>query len=94
VYSYSTNRTGDLVDFATRTEQRLHDMRVKSLRANLEGTGTADCRGCGEPIPEERRKAVPNATKCACCQSADEHLQKMQGYSGTALVDDPLPNGP
>ena len=94
MYSYSTNRTGDLVDAATRTEQRLNDMRVKAARGKLEGTGTADCRGCGEPIPEERRKAVPNATRCACCQSAEEHLQKMNGYSGDAPGDDPLQNGP
>lgn len=30
------------------------------------------CVDCGEPIPEDRRKAVPGCTRCIVCQRAFE----------------------
>lgn len=30
------------------------------------------CAACGDEIPEERRKSLPNATRCVDCQSQSE----------------------
>ena len=91
MYSYSMNRTGDLADLASRTESRLNDMRVKATQAKLRGAGSADCRSCGEPIPEERRKALPSATRCAGCQTDHEHLAKVTGYGDFDISTDVTP---
>jgi phage/conjugal plasmid C-4 type zinc finger TraR family protein len=38
----------------------------------LHQPGALECEGCGEPIPERRRAAMPSATRCAPCQEAME----------------------
>ena len=35
----------------------------------LEPAAVDECTECGEPIPEQRRVAVPTATLCVGCQS-------------------------
>lgn len=42
---------------------------IDRARLMLQGTGTEDCVDCDNPIPLARRKAMPNATRCVCCQS-------------------------
>lgn len=37
--------------------------------------GTAECEGCGDQIPPERRQAAPWATRCLGCQEAHELAQ-------------------
>ena len=32
------------------------------------------CLDCGEPIPEARRRAVPEATRCVACQTELEQI--------------------
>ena len=44
--------------------------RVALARSQLPtGPGTMHCIECGEPIPEDRRKAMPSTRHCIDCQS-------------------------
>lgn len=40
------------------------------------GVGLTHCEECGEPIPEERRRAQPTATHCVSCLEAIEIKQR------------------
>lgn len=53
-------------------EQRVLQEREAAIaraRAALAGAGSLDCRICGDPIPVERRAALPSATTCIDCAS-------------------------
>ena len=39
--------------------------------------GVACCRECGDPIPTERLKAVPGASRCRECQNEWEEAEGM-----------------
>ena len=54
---------------AARLEQYLRDANVRSVQQQLGRKGQADCAGCGEAIPAERRQALPSANRCVRCQS-------------------------
>ncbi len=41
--------------------------RLRARRAPA-GASRSDCAGCGEPIPEPRRLAVPGVSLCIDCQ--------------------------
>lgn len=44
---------------------------LSSARARLPtGDGLADCEECGEPIPPQRRAALPGVRTCVSCQSS------------------------
>ncbi|MBI1246144.1 MAG: TraR/DksA family transcriptional regulator [Alphaproteobacteria bacterium] len=45
---------------------------VAAIRAALAGNGSPACMDCGDPIPVQRRMAVPNARRCADCQDLRE----------------------
>lgn len=46
------------------------EMRISSIQARLRhGAGSSHCVGCGLPIPEPRRRLVPNAVRCIDCQA-------------------------
>jgi phage/conjugal plasmid C-4 type zinc finger TraR family protein len=54
---------------------------VERARSRLpEGEGLAHCAQCGEPIPVERRKALPGVRLCIDCQGDREKRQA--GFSG------------
>ena len=36
------------------------------------GTETLECIECGDDIPDERRRAVPNTKRCVYCQQKNE----------------------
>lgn len=57
---------------AERLEQTQRDASVRSAQRALAHKGQADCAGCGEAIPVQRRQAVPSATRCVKCQSSFE----------------------
>ena len=57
---------------AARLEQYQRDANVRSVQRELAHKGQADCAGCGEAIPLQRRTAVPSAIRCIQCQSAFE----------------------
>ncbi|OYZ76059.1 TraR/DksA C4-type zinc finger protein [Polaromonas sp. 17-63-33] len=48
---------------------------MRNVQARLEGTGQSDCKDCGEPIPCDRREAMPGANRCTKCQSTFESLK-------------------
>ena len=58
----------DLVDSAQKHEHRLRQEALARAAARHPGTGRAECAECGEPIPPERRSAVPHAETCVDCQ--------------------------
>lgn len=44
---------------------------VMSARTRMPtGEGETHCLGCGDEIPEGRRRAAPEARRCITCQSA------------------------
>lgn len=45
---------------------------IQAAQAALTGTGSAACTDCGDPIPLDRRKAYPAATRCTFCQADHE----------------------
>lgn len=61
----------DTVDMAQAHEQRLRAQAVERAvaAARIGGPGADRCHECGEPIPEERRMAVPHAMNCTACQA-------------------------
>ena len=34
------------------------------------------CKDCGEPIPDDRRNAMPSAERCFDCESLNERLNR------------------
>ena len=58
----------DIVDQAQAAEQRERFRGVARIRAGLLAEGTDNCVDCDEAIPPDRKNAMPNARRCACCQ--------------------------
>jgi phage/conjugal plasmid C-4 type zinc finger TraR family protein len=54
-------------------EEQINDTvvdAVSAARARLpSGESALGCEGCGDPIPEPRRKALPGVKTCLNCQS-------------------------
>ena len=61
---------------ALEQAQRDEALRVIQAQAQPNGSGRAACQDCGEPIPRERRSAVPNAIRCIRCQTNFERTKK------------------
>lgn len=63
------------MDAVDETEARLDFARANlsaQIRARVAPSGALECDDCGEPIPEERRRAAPFATRCVECQERFE----------------------
>lgn len=58
-------------DFQEQQKATIDD-EVARARAALKGKGTLRCVECGKKIPDRRRQAMPNATKCVSCQENEE----------------------
>jgi phage/conjugal plasmid C-4 type zinc finger TraR family protein len=63
------------MDDGDRAQQREEFIRGAALSATrlkvttaLARAGAADCVDCDDPIPEDRRKALPSAKRCVGCQ--------------------------
>jgi phage/conjugal plasmid C-4 type zinc finger TraR family protein len=67
---------GDWVDDA----QAAADLHLAAALASRDrgqiGPGSDDCAECGEPIPAERRAAMPAATCCTFCQEERERRRR------------------
>jgi phage/conjugal plasmid C-4 type zinc finger TraR family protein len=64
---------------------------VKNARARLlAGEGATHCDECGEPIPEGRRQALPNARTCVQCQSARDRQPVFSGFNRRGSKDSQL----
>ena len=65
----------DWADKAAEREQELRDdalaahARQASQQAGAAGEDCEDCAICGEPIPSERRAALPGVQTCIECQA-------------------------
>lgn len=65
---------------------------VERARSRLpRGESARECRECGEPIPEARRKAVPGVRLCVACQeAADRAGSPSSGYNRRGSKDSQL----
>lgn len=68
---YSRDSRDDL-DRATAVEAAAVLGGVADVLARMQGEGQDWCDDCGVDIPQQRRAAVPWATRCAPCQTARE----------------------
>ena len=74
-------------DHAQRREEIERETGIAIVRARLSADRFAAarhgarefCKDCGETIPEERRRAVPGATRCILCQSNFERGMTLEG---------------
>lgn len=68
----------DIFDRATELEEleRRVALQAQTNRAGLVGKTAADsateCADCEEPIPEQRRVAIPGCQRCVECQAQRE----------------------
>ena len=55
---------------------------VNRARSKLpRGESARECRECGDPIPEARRRAVPGIRLCVVCQEAADR----EGAAGSGI---------
>ena len=55
------------------------------------GPSATHCQGCGEPIPEPRRAALPGVRLCIACQEkADAEVRHFSGYNRRGSKDSQL----
>lgn len=69
----------DLFDQAQQLEELQRDLAVQAQAKRLGGLGRPDCLVCGEPIAEQRRRAMPNAVRCIDCQERRERWNRRRG---------------
>ncbi len=66
-------RFADELDQAQAHIENETEMRISTIQARLRrGPGSPWCTDCGAPIPEARRRLVPNAVRCLRCQEGHE----------------------
>lgn len=54
-----------------RLEKQKRDT-LQTIHDSLRPVTVSDCIDCGDPIDEERREAMPSATRCIDCQARHE----------------------
>ncbi|HGE6960769.1 TPA: TraR/DksA C4-type zinc finger protein [Pseudomonas aeruginosa] len=62
----------DLADIANDLIQDRMDAALAARRPAVFRKSAVECEGCGDPIPEARRVAVPGCVFCIDCQSFAE----------------------
>ena len=56
-----------------------------------QGPGLTHCAECGEPIPPQRREAVPGVRLCLACQTrTDQESAAFSGYNRRGSKDSQL----
>lgn len=68
----------DAADNAYEATEHYEEQGIAAVRDQLAGDGQGWCDECGVDIPEGRRKAMPNAIRCAPCQEVVD--VKQGGY--------------
>jgi len=53
------------------------NLRDQQQAAALDAPGADVCADCGEPIPAERREALPSAVRCVDCQEYNERTGRV-----------------
>lgn len=62
--------------------------RVRAAAPQLRGESARDCVECGEPIPENRRQALPGVKLCVACQAErDQARRPLAGLNRRASKD-------
>ncbi|MEJ1412776.1 MAG: TraR/DksA C4-type zinc finger protein [Candidatus Sedimenticola sp. (ex Thyasira tokunagai)] len=61
----------DRFDRAQILEERDRKNAIAS-RVQYQGTSADDCIDCANPIPQERRDAIPGVQRCTHCQQLNE----------------------
>lgn len=75
----------DVLDNMQERMALLEEMQAQALLASAQkrnGESAREC-GCGNAIPEKRRRALPGVTTCVDCQVALEKGLKCMGFSLT-----------
>ncbi|PWV98580.1 TraR/DksA C4-type zinc finger protein, partial [Mangrovibacter plantisponsor] len=54
----------ELIDEANERAEFNISIAIANARINHSAISATHCKGCGEPIPEKRRVAVPGCTMC------------------------------
>lgn len=65
----------DDFDFAQQVEQSAREAAIARVRAEarrIHMPAASIFCACGDEIPEERRKALPGATRCIDCQTRQD----------------------
>ena len=64
---------------------------VQAARANMPAGKSAEfCDGCGEPIPEARRQALPGVRTCVPCQTGRDARGVQSGINRRGSKDSQL----
>jgi phage/conjugal plasmid C-4 type zinc finger TraR family protein len=66
----------DVIDRASDAETFLREAAIAHARLDYDAPAAQFCRGCGESIPEERRRAVPGVSLCIDCARAFEQRER------------------
>lgn len=64
------------VELAEHRVAAERDASVRRIHLAVYDDGAPVCEDCGQPIPEERRRAAPFARRCIACQTAFEKSMK------------------
>lgn len=69
----------DTIDHAQDREAAYiaEQLERQARAAKLDAPGNEICADCAEPIPEERRRAMPSAHRCVQCQAWAERVAKI-----------------
>lgn len=64
----------DWIDEAQELTQSMVDRQVERIRASFTSPAlsSTECEGCGNTIPEARRRIIPGVRLCVDCQTIDE----------------------
>ena len=74
----------DAIDFAQEHEQNLREdaLKLQARRAGAVGTDARKsrrfCVEYGDPIPQQRRNALPGVATCVSCQEDFEKQKKVR----------------
>ncbi|MEW4449174.1 DksA/TraR family C4-type zinc finger protein [Qipengyuania sp. JC766] len=71
-------------------DDTVNDAVTAARRRMGAGVGATHCDDCGEPIPEQRRKALPATRTCVACQSARDTSVRHSGFNRRGSKDSQL----
>jgi DnaK suppressor protein len=73
---------GDVIDRAQSANEVYQEAAMRTFQAKHRQASSGPhliCIDCEQPIPEARRKANPEATRCIGCQSKKERMDRSLG---------------
>lgn len=70
--------TPEIIDAAQEYIERITAAGIDALRIDHSAISATECRECGYPIPEPRRKFVPGVQTCVECQELAEEENRIR----------------